>query len=441
MARHRVEITGPDYPAMADLVRKHRTDVVRHTVARTAAGYSVQALADDAQITALERAGYTVRRLENADEAGRARQAEAAAGGRYLAVSEVESALSALAQPPNDTFVQLLTPPHQTWEARVCHAVKVGKGTNPGRVGVCLIGGVHAREWGSPDILIFFLTQLAGAYRGGTGLSLGGKTFTAAQVKAVVDTKDLYVFPQVNPDGRHHSLTVDPSWRMNRRPGPANSPTCAGVDINRNYDFLWRYTEYFSPDAPVANSTDPCDPQQTYIGPGPASEPETRNVVWMFDTFPGIRYFIDLHSYGEKILYCWGDDEDQTADPGMNFRNPAYDGKRGVVGDAAYREYIPPDDRAAVVALAGQMWDAIAAVRGRAYEVEQSLDLYPTAGTSDDYAFSRHLADPARPKVYGFTIEWGRDSNPTPFHPPYPEMKQVMAEVAAGLLEFCVRAS
>jgi murein tripeptide amidase MpaA len=427
---------------MADLVRKHRLDVVRHTVSRPAAGgYCIQAVADDARIAALQKAGYTVQRIENVDEAGRVRQAEAAAGGHYLSVADIEAGLTALAQPGNAAFVQLLTLPQQTWENRTCHAVKVGQGAGPGRPGIYLLGGVHAREWGSPDILLFFLQQLTEAYRTGTGITLGGKAFTADQVKGLVDSKDVFVFPQANPDGRNHSLTVDANWRMNRRPAPASQPTCVGVDINRNYDFLWHYPDYFSPEAPLANSTDPCDAQQTYIGPSVASEPETRNVVWMFDTFPNIRYFVDVHSFSEKILYSWGDDEDQTTDPGMNFRNAAFNGQRGVVGDSAYKEYIDPADRAAVVALAESMRDAIAAVRGRTYGVEQSLDLYPTAGTSDDYAFSRYFADPTRAKVYAFTVEWGSDSNPTPFHPPYAEMKQIIAEVSAGLLEFCLQAS
>jgi carboxypeptidase T len=97
-------------------------------------------------------------------------------------------------------------------------------------------------------------------------------------------------------------------------------------------------------------------------------------------------------------------------------------------------------DRAAVITLANYMRDAIQAVRGRAYKVEQSLALYPTAGTSDDYAFSRHLVDHSKGKVYSYTIEWGSENNPTPFHPRYSEMQQIIQEITAGLIEFCWRA-
>jgi murein tripeptide amidase MpaA len=124
----------------------------------------------------------------------------------------------------------------------------------------------------------------------------------------------------------------------------------------------------------------------------------------------------------------------------MNFGNPTFDGKRGIVSDTAYKEFMPAGDQAAAVALARTMRDAIKTVRGRAYGVMQSLSLYPTAGTSDDYAFSRHLVDASKPKVYSYTIEWGRPTNPTPFHPPYSEMRRIIEEVTAGLVAFCLKA-
>ena len=124
----------------------------------------------------------------------------------------------------------------------------------------------------------------------------------------------------------------------------------------------------------------------------------------------------------------------------MNFQNSAFDGKRGIANDAVYKEFIKASDKTAHVKLARHMRDAIKAVRGHLYAVEQSTALYPTAGTSDDYAFSRHLVDPAKPKVYSYTIEWGSGNNPTPFHPPYSEMQKIIEEITAALLEFCVRA-
>jgi murein tripeptide amidase MpaA len=359
----------------------------------------------------------------------------------YLNVAEVESALSVASGPPNDGITQLITLPNPTWENRTCHAIKIANGSGPTRPGILFIGGVHAREWGSPDILISLIEQLLQAYRGNTGITLGSTKFTAAQIQDLVNTKDLYVFPQVNPDGRQYSMTVDPNWRMNRRPASNAHPTCPGVDINRNYDFLWNYPVYFDPRAPIANSQNPCSTDYTYIGPSAVSEPETKNVVWMFDTFPNIRYFIDIHSYSEDILYSWGDDKNQIVDTAMSFKNPAFNGKRGIANDTVYREFIDATDQAAIIALATHMRDAIQGVRGRTYTVEQSLSLYPTAGSSDDYAFSRHFADPTKAKIFAYTVEWGSPNNATPFHPRYTEMQKIIREVTAGLLDFCTRAT
>jgi hypothetical protein len=68
------------------------------------------------------------------------------------------------------------------------------------------------------------------------------------------------------------------------------------------------------------------------------------------------------------------------------------------------------------------------------------MSLYPTAGTSDDYAYSRHIIDAKKAKVFSYTIEWGSKHNSTPFHPVYTEMKQIIEEVTSGLLAFCIAA-
>jgi murein tripeptide amidase MpaA len=447
MPRYRVTVAGKSYDEMADLVRTHRLNLAGHTAKKKGRRWATDAFADDEQIERLRAAGYGVDVHEDVQEAGATRQREvrtaAARGlvadaGHYLNVDDVEQSLADAAAGPNAAFTQLIALPHKTWEGRDCHAIRIGHGQGADRPAIFFLGGVHAREWGSSDILVNFVEQLCQAFRTQKGITLGGKTFTAADVQQIVNGKDVYVFPQANPDGRRHSMTAAADWRKNRRPAPSgsNSPNCTGVDLNRNYGFLWDYTAHFAANAPVANSKDLCD-HDVYIGPAPLSEPETKNVVWMLDTFATIRYFVDVHSYSEDILYSWGDDQDQTQTPQMNFLNAAFDGKRGVAKDTAYKEYIPAADKTAAVRLAKQMRSAILAVRGRDYKVMQSMSLYPTAGASDDYAYSRHLSDPTRPKVLSYTIEWGSGDNPTPFHPPYPEMKQIIQEITAALLQFC----
>jgi hypothetical protein len=260
----------------------------------------------------------------------------------YLNITEVESALNVATSAPYTGFTQLVTLPNLTWEGRQCHAIKIASGSGPSRPAVYLLGGIHSREWGSADILIKFVEQLEQAYHTNTGLTFGTRSFSAADIQTIVGTLDIIVFPQANPDGRNYSMNTEALWRKNRRTAAPNSGSgaCVGVDVNRNYDFLWNFPQTFSTAAGIEDSTNPCD-YQLYDGPSAFSEPESRNAKWVFDNFENVAFFVDLHSFGEDLLYSWGDDEDQSSDPTMNFRNPAWDGQRGVAGDTT-RSTSPP---------------------------------------------------------------------------------------------------
>ena len=48
---------------------------------------------------------------------------------------------------------------------------------------------MHGREWGSPDILVYFAMRLLRAYRDRKGIRLGKKAFTAAQIRQIVETR------------------------------------------------------------------------------------------------------------------------------------------------------------------------------------------------------------------------------------------------------------
>jgi murein tripeptide amidase MpaA len=460
VTNYHITVYGADRAGMADIVRRHDVRVYAQTLKAEGTGFRVDGVGDDAAINRLSEAGYRVERHEDLDEAAQESLADVGTGNRfaaeaaesamrYLNVAEVETALQLATGAANAGFTELITLPHITWEGRTCRAVRIHHGP-AAAAGVYFLGGVHAREWGSPDILVNFVKLLTDAYRTGTGISQGGMSLAAGKVAEIVETLDVVVFPQANPDGRHHSMTVDPMWRKNRHPVRHGDPHCAvgggkgpGVDLNRNYDFQWDFTSLFSPDAPLATSTDPCS--EVYRGPSAASEPETANVSWLLDRVPSVRYFIDVHSFGEDILYTWGDDDNQTTDPTMNFQNPAFDGKRGIP-DAApggdpkgYREYLPPTDLKELVHLGAVMHDAIEAAHGRQYTVKGAVDLYPTSGTSDDYAYSRNFVNAHKPKVFGYTIEWGpqRTSIPKSFHPDYADMVPIIEEVTAALLAFC----
>jgi murein tripeptide amidase MpaA len=366
----------------------------------------------------------------------------------YLNVDEVESALKslALAYPGTSELIEL---PYKTVEGRTSHALRIG--LDPTSDAVLLTGCAHAREWGGAEICVYLAADLLEAHATGTGLAYGGKTFSPLTIAAIVGRLNVIVFPCVNPDGRKFDQEHDALWRKNRNPADSGgNPSRVGVDINRNHSFLWDFRTAFAPGALASGSLASDDPGNVlYHGSAPDSEPETRNVHWLLDRHRFTRWCVDIHSYAGDMLFSWGDDLDQSDTPSMTFLNPTWNGQRGV--DGGYGEYITSDDRTLVQGTAQRVCDAINAVRGGHYEAKQSVFLlatdtkisYPTSGAVDDYAYSRHFADCTRRKVYAFTLEfgyWTGDSRSS-FHPPWPEMEQIVAEVDAGLVELCAAAT
>jgi murein tripeptide amidase MpaA len=360
----------------------------------------------------------------------------------YHNLAEFVTGLEALATAYPDTC-QLLSLPYGIVEGRTVYAVRLG--ADGDRLAVLLVGGFHAREWVPPEICLSLAADLLEAYDSGTGLSYAGVAYSAAQIRQIMETFHIYVVPVGNPDGLEYSKANDAvgeflGWRRNRN--PANSggvPDCIGVDLNRNYDFLWDFEAHMSPQTDLTRvSDDPCNINQVYHGPAPNSEQETKNITWMLDTFPKIHWFLDIHSYAELILYSWGHDESQTTDPSQSFSNPVHDGARGIssaVADDAYSEYMDANDLAVYQNLAKEMRLGIEAVNGRSYAAKDTFGLYPTTGTSSDYGYARHIVDPGKSKVYSFTLEAGRE-----FRPPWAEAESVIREVSSGLLRFLLQA-
>jgi hypothetical protein len=125
----------------------------------------------------------------------------------YLNVDEVESATVLAAGQANAGFTELMALPNPTWDGRQCRAIRIHQGPTTAAGGVYFLGGVHAREWGSPDILINFVRLLTNAYRTNGGITQGGMTFTAAHC----DDLGHRGFPAGKPgrppsfdDGRRH---------------------------------------------------------------------------------------------------------------------------------------------------------------------------------------------------------------------------------------------
>ena len=356
MGLFHVAIRGRDRKHLVALRPKFRVIVVGYREDKR--GAVVDAFIPSEKIPYLRRKGYDVTLIEEVTAHDRDRQAEGRAavevrlkegrygdviwGGGYLTSDEVEKAM-VLGEKNHAGYCERIPLPNLTWEKRRCHALRIGTGGGKGRMAICLMAGTHGREWGGPDILVYFGIRLLRAYRDKKPIKLGRRTFTAAQVRWLVENREIILYPLVNPDGRHFSMERHPMWRKNRRPAPkGRSHKSIGVDLNRNFPFLWHFDRHFAPGT-VQSSRKPGE-YETYIGPREASEPETRNVIWLLDQCDNIRYFVDLHSYGETILHSWGSDNNQSDNPRMSFRNKRYDGKRGLLDDDVYREYIPAAD-------------------------------------------------------------------------------------------------
>jgi len=226
----------------------------------------------------------------------------------FLNVVEIESALIGLAS-SYPSVTQLITLPYFTVEGRQSHALRIGTGPCR-RSAVLIISGAHAREWGGPDICINFAADLLEAYSLGTALIYGGTAYSAAEIKSIIERLDVIVFPDVNPDGRNYSQNTYPMWRKNRNPASSGGQASKiGVDPNRNYDFLWDFNAAFAPGAQAFGTLASSDPSSDiFHGIAAFSEAETKNVRYLFDQFPQISWFMDIHSFGGDILHSWGDD-------------------------------------------------------------------------------------------------------------------------------------
>ncbi len=338
----------------------------------------------------------------------------------YRTVAQLDSATDLLATWfPQHFSRQVL--PEASVEGRPVHALRMRVGGGGQRRGVLFLGGTHARELMNPDAIVELAVDLLVSHANGTDVVYGGRTWAADDVRVILEALDLWFVPCVNPDGRHHVMTVDDLWRKNRRDNPRTP--CDGVDLNRNHDILWG----------VAQGQTSCSPcSDVYCGPSAFSEPESRNVKHLLDA-ERIDVMVDVHSYSELVLWPWGHAPNQTEDPTQRFTGL----QRGTCTASipvGYEEYITPRDLLRFETVGGRVVDAIAAVRGRVYTGQTGIGLYPTTGTTSDYAYARHIADPTLRKTYGFTFEAGPYAGSTAesFHPADPTL--VKLDTKAGML-------
>jgi len=171
---------------------------------------------------------------------------------------------------------------------------------------ILINSGLHARELAPVELNTRFAEYLVANYG------------TDADITWLLDYNEVHMLLQSNPDGRVQVETTSLLWRKNTNENYCSpTSTSRGADLNRNFDFHW--------DGGYS-STDPCN--ISYRGPFALSEPESQAIsTYELAIFSDQRgpndsdpapvdtsgIFIDLHSYGNLVLWPYGFDDDTVA--------------------------------------------------------------------------------------------------------------------------------
>lgn len=143
----------------------------------------------------------------------------------------------------------------------------------------------HSREPASLSQLIFFMWYLLENYN------------TDPDVQFLVNNTEMYFIPCVNPDGYEYNYTTYPNGGgMHRKNRRNNGDGTYGVDLNRNYGYMWGYDNIGS--SPNTSS-------DTYRGIAPFSEPETQAIRNFCITHQFVNA-LNAHTYSNLYIYPWG---------------------------------------------------------------------------------------------------------------------------------------
>jgi hypothetical protein len=241
----------------------------------------------------------------------------------YLDLDEVNALLDELAAGAPDlaTVIDL----GASIEGRPIRGLRIGTG-NGQWPAMVIVGGQHAREWISVSTALWIASRFV----------QGAAEPDLAELFASLD---VVIVPVVNPDGYVYSWEAQRFWRKNRRDG-------VGVDTNRNFGYGWGGEGAgFEPEA------------ENYAGPAAFSEPESTAVRDWVVGHDEVVAFVDLHSFGQLLLWPWGHIDEDTP------------------------------DAIALETMGGDMAEAMFGVHQRSYTPIQGVDLYPAAGNAIDWAY------------------------------------------------------
>ncbi len=203
------------------------------------------------------------------------------ANGDYHSYKELEADLQALERSfPGLAKIHTLG---TSLEGRKIEALKISDNValDEDEAEVLFLGCHHAREWISVEVPFLL------------GKHLLENASSAPEIRRLVNESEIWIVPLVNPDGLEYSIHSYRYWRKNRR---LNSDGTFGVDLNRNYGYVWGIDNIGSSPNPASD---------IYRGAAPFSEPETRAVRDLF-LKKNFQAMISYHSYSQLILHPWG---------------------------------------------------------------------------------------------------------------------------------------
>ena len=297
---------------------------------------------------------------------------------RYMRYDEIVRYLKEVQKQHSD--IATLESVGKSSEGRDLWVLRLSKAGNKAAKAIYVDAGIHAREWIAPPVAIYLIQQL---------------TENSKDNADLLDGLDWYIMPLVNPDGYEYTHTRERFWRKNRN--PAASRWCKGTDVNRNFGFHW---------GEQGVSTNPCS--EIYAGPSAFSEPESRAVrdyILKENKSKRIKMYLTLHSYGPLILYPWGYDYNLNA----------------------------ADDVSELIDIGNRANEAMVAAGSVRFTVENSAELYPASGASDDW--SKGVAEIA--KAYTIELPGGGSQG---FDMPASQILPVTKQVFAGLRSFALDA-
>jgi carboxypeptidase T len=315
--------------------KEERTDVARTGAAidEVGDGYVV-VTADPASLRRIERLGYRVSPVMVTDDFP-------PADSRYHNYSETVAELNQIVA-DHPALARKISV-GRSYQNRDIPAIKISDnvGVDENEPEVLFTANQHAREHLTPEQALYIANLLTDSYA------------TDSQLRQLVDTREIWIVPMVNPDGVEYDIATGSyrNWRKNRQPNTGT--TAVGTDLNRNWAYRWGCCG--------GSSSSPSS--STYRGPSAESAPEVRALAnWVRSRVIGgrqqIRVHIDFHTYGELILWPMGYTfTDVTAE-------------------------LPRDARDAHAAIGQQM------ANSNGYTPQQSSDLYITDGSISDWMWA-----------------------------------------------------